>query len=158
MTGAGLRGTGGLENTEFADTGTNIMFCQIKEHTRLLHPPKNLNEVIESLLGKEKTSPVDLNWFSHLIENHNKELEQNQMAEIIDGIHNLIRKNKIKFINNILGNTLDESSSQESIVTLLRASFPIRSKLPKWGALYRKARGWLLDKELDPDKILIGLQ
>ena len=105
----------------------------------------------------DRVPSIDLNWYMYLKENHDRKLEQNKMAEIIEGIHILIGQDRISFINSILSETLNESSSPESMVTLLRSSFPIRNRLSEWKNLYRKSREWLSKKNFDPDSILVGL-
>lgn len=113
--------------------------------------------IIVQELGDEELESVSLDWFSLIKKKHRDELTEDEMTLVIKGMHDLIRQGSLNYINDILASTLTSASSAESIVTLLRSSFPVKEQLSNWMPLLRKAKSWLSSKGMNPDLVLIGM-
>lgn len=98
-----------------------------------------------------------LDWYNHLKQNHMKPLDRSGMRDVISGIHDLMRNGHLSQLNSIISEVLNENSSKESIVCVLRASFVAKSELKNWQSLLERSIGWLEKKGNDPRKILVGL-
>lgn len=98
-----------------------------------------------------------MDWYTNLKANHKTALNREQMAEVIEGVHGLIKSNNLKYLDDILKDTLDSSSSVEAIISLLRSSFSVRNKLNNWSDLFSRSKSWINEKGMAPEKALVGM-
>ncbi len=104
-----------------------------------------------------KIKSIDLSWITFLQKNHSEKIERPEIRKIIEGVHELIRNDQKFMLNSIVRDTLDESSSNDAIVTLLRSTYPVHSSLPSWKDTLDKAKEWINIRGGDFKKILVGM-
>ncbi len=100
---------------------------------------------------------TNLDWYTFLKNNHQRELSVDEMSPIINGIHRLIKDCNFNYLNDILLHTLTSASSPESIVCMLRATFSVKEKLANWKELLNKSKSWLQERGRNINQDLVGL-
>lgn len=93
----------------------------------------------------------------YLSQNHDKEHDRAKMSEMISGLHGLMREKKFELIDGLLKTDINESSSVDSIVCVLRATFSARDVISSWYSISQKAKNWISAKGYSPERVLAGL-
>lgn len=84
-------------------------------------------------------------------------LTRSELFQQIDILHNLIIEKKLSKYDEILGEVNISSVNTIMIIGLLRTSFLYKNILSNWKLFLEKAKTELKYRNLNPNKLLIGM-
>ena len=157
ITGIGLQPMIGTIKKWHLPTKREEVVMESLEDLNISPWSKEYSVFIIQEIDDQNIASVSMDWYTNLKTKHKTALNREQMAEVIEGVHGLIKINNLKYLDDILKDTLDSSSSVEAIISLLRSSFSVRNKLNNWSDLFSRSKSWINEKGMAPEKALVGM-
>lgn len=99
---------------------------------------------------------ADLSWLIYL-SSPETELTKKQLVELISGAQGLIREKRFDMLDDIIEHHLKNTSPVETMVALLRVTFPFKRQISSWKNKLKAVEVWLRESELDGPVLLKGL-
>jgi hypothetical protein len=97
---------------------------------------------------------TDLSWID-LLGKH--DLSDKELANVMIGIDSFAQKELFLQLENVLLDSLNHDTPKLILVTALRVTSSYKDKMVSWTNILDKAIIWLSNRNIDPNKALIGL-